>query len=72
MKDINDYMPKLPPNSWGARLNWIPKKIEIDGLIHKSPLPFDSKWHTINRVPGHKEMIIDGHIIKRSDDRKLT
>ena len=71
MRNINDVMPKLPPNSWGAVLNWIPEKIEIDNMTVKSPLPFDSKWHRITKIPGHREIIVDDKVIRQVDDEKL-
>lgn len=72
MKDINDYLPKLPKNSLGLALNWRPEDAELKNLITKSPLPFDSKWHTLGKIPGLNELVIDGKSIRQSDDSKLT
>lgn len=70
--DINDRMPKLPPNSWGAVMDWIPSKVEIDDFVLNSPFSYNSKWHTINRSPTKDGLIIDGKEIKNVSSKRLT
>ncbi len=68
-------MPRLPGMKWGALLNWIPAEAEINHLLKTSPFPADARWHTIQKDKYHKDnkdMIVDGVVIKRSDDKKLT
>ena len=72
MRDINDILPKLPPNSLGLAMNWKPEQAELKNLVTKSPLPFDGRWHTLGRIPGHTDLVVDGKFIRRSDDSKLT
>ena len=72
MKDINDYLPRLPPDSWGVLMNWVPSKVEFDYLIKDSPFPYNSKWHRVQRTQESDDLLIDGKLIRRADDSKLT
>ena len=73
IKDINDILPKFPGMKWGVLLNWRPEQVEINRLIKSSPFPNDAKWHTMLRpYKDSKETIIDGKVIRDSDDSKLT
>lgn len=66
-------MPKIPGMKWGALLNWVPEDAEMNSLLNKAPFPEDGKWHSIIRDPtDNKNKIIDGHVIRQSDDKKLT
>lgn len=73
MKDINDILPKFPDMRWGVVLNWKPEDAEIDHLIGTAPFPDDAKWHTMLRPnKDSKDLIVDGKVIRQSDDSKLT
>jgi len=75
VKDINKILPKLPGMKWGALFNWRLKDVEIDEMVRRPIFPSDSRWHMVQRDNSNKEnkdIIVDGHIIRRSDDSKLT
>jgi len=71
MKDINDYLPRLPKHSLGLALDWVPRNNKELDMLTK-PLPFDSKWHMVNKVPNNDGLLIDGKHVKIVDDSKLT
>jgi len=70
IRDINDSMPKIPNMKWGALFNWHLSDAEVKQLVRKPPFPKDHKFHTVDRLDG--DIIIDGHLIRRSDESKLT
>ena len=68
MKNINDVMPKLPKNHFGAVLNYIPSRPEIKQLV--KTFPFDSKWHTV--ISHEKTLCIDGKMIRQRSAKSYT
>ena len=75
MRDVNDMMPKLPGMRWGALFNWNLSRAEINEMVRRPPFPEDAKWHLVQRdndVKDSKEIIVDGHVVRRADDSKLT
>ena len=75
MRDINKVLPKFPGMKWGALFNWKLENAEIDEMVRRPIFPSDSKWHLVQRDnynSENKDIIVDGYIVKRSDDKKLT
>lgn len=68
MRDINNYLPKLPKNSFGALTNFKPNKIEREEMIRK--FPFDSKWHEIFNEKN--QITIDGKTILKQKAERYT
>ena len=69
--DINDRLPRIPNMKWGALLNYIPSKAEINELINNSPFPEDGRWHSILKDSSDKsnnEKIIDGYVVREQCD----
>ncbi len=69
-RDINDVLPRVPGMQWGAVMNWLPTNREAIEIVKRSPFPSDGRWHSAFRQG--KDMIIDGKVIRQSDDSKLT
>lgn len=66
MRDINDIMPKLPPNYFGVVSNFNPDKMMKKEFL--KTFPFNSKWHTV--LKENDSLVIDGkNIIKHSAKR---
>lgn len=73
--DVNDRMPKVPGMKWGALFNWRLEDAEVDSILKAPVFPEDGKWHSVLRDNINKEnndIVVDGHVIRRSDDHKLT
>lgn len=68
MKDVNDFMPKIPGMRWGALLNYEPGNAEIKKL--NQMMPDDSKWHTIFHQDG--ETNVDGRVIRNRSAKSMT
>lgn len=67
MKDINDFLPKLPKNTWGGLFNFKPSTAKTRHLQTKAPFGYDEKWHTI--LKQGDTMNIDGiDIVKKTAD----
>ena len=75
VKDINKILPKFPGMKWAALFNWKLEDVEIDDMVKRPIFPSDSRWHTVlrdNYNKENKDIIVDGHIIRRSKDKMLT
>ena len=71
MRDINFEMPNLPDWIQSATLfNWELSYGEITNWMRSNPIPDDHKWHHVIRH--NKDMIVDGKVIRQSDESKLT
>ena len=68
MRDINNILPKLPKNSWGALTNYLPGPTHVNEM--RQILPYDSKWHTIFREADQTH--IDGKRIWHKKPEQLT
>lgn len=68
LKDINDYMPKIPGLRWGAVTNLKPTNTNLEML--NTMMPHDKKWHTIFETPDF--IHVDKVPIKKKDLDSMT
>jgi len=70
MRDINDFLPKIPNMTWGAIMNWRLSTAEIKELKRKPPFPEDGKWHSI--IQHDKTIHVDNIPIRRRSAESMT
>lgn len=68
MKDINDFMPKIPGMKWGALTNTFPTNAKLKQLNRM--LPHDSKWHLV--LEEKDQVHVDGVTIRRKTTESMT
>lgn len=68
MRDINDFMPKIPGMKWGALMNYRPSNPELKQLDRM--MPKDKRWHTI--FQHDNEVNFDGKVIRRRSAESMT
>lgn len=68
MRNINDYLPKLPKNSLGIATNFSPSDAERQQLF--KAFPFDSRWHEFF-IDG-KQIHVDGMTILKQNAKRFT
>ena len=68
MKDINDFLPKIPNMRWGSVTNFKPTKNQLQDM--NKFLPHDSKWHLILDSKGSVQ--VDGKEIRRRSADSMT
>lgn len=68
LKNINDRMPKLPPSSFGALMNFTPNKAEQNELLRT--FPYDSRWHTFFNEKD--QVTIDEKTILKQNAKRYT
>ncbi len=68
MRDINDFMPKIPNMRWGALMNYHPENSEIRKI--NKLMPNDKKWHTI--LKDENQVSVDGKDIRNRTPESMT
>ena len=68
MKDINDFMPKIPRMRWGSVTNFKPTKVQFQEMAKF--LPHDHRWHTI--LNSYGSVLVDGKEIRRRSADSMT
>ena len=68
MRDINDFMPKIPNMKWGALMNFPPTNQEIKELNRM--FPHNGKWHTV--IQAENETLVDNVVIRRRTAESMT
>ena len=68
MRDINDFMPKIPGMRFGVVTNFWPDNAKLKQIAQT--IPHDEKWHTLFESPN--EVNIDGVSIRRKTLESMT
>ncbi|MEM3171949.1 MAG: hypothetical protein QXE82_00225 [Candidatus Nitrosotenuis sp.] len=68
MKDVNDFLPKIPNMRWGALVNRYPTNQRLQEL--ERLLPHDKRWHTVFETPNC--MIVDNIPIVKKSKESMT
>ncbi len=75
IRDIDKILPEFPGMKWAALFNWNLSVAEINELVRHPIFPEDSKWHSVMRDNYNKDnsdIIVDGHVIKKVSNKRLT
>lgn len=68
IKNINDFLPKIPGMKWGALTNKYPTDAKIKEL--NKFLPHDGKWHSV--LEYQNSIDVDGVTIRRKTSESMT